>query len=179
MSTEEVNNQRTHPETQQSPPSEGESAPGSPDEGFSLPPSGVEEFDALIRTLKVPKNIDPVLLDLWLKREKEFYLQRKRQTQKESDKTSRSLAFVFSGFLAIVVMIVVILLGLLNGEVSSFLLHKTFWAMVCFAALGFFIGHFTEKSVCESAREMIKEVVQRSDHPLAPTAPPEPGPPAS
>ena len=123
-----------------------------------------EEFERMIATFTIPENIDPILLEAWLRREKKAFLQkqeREAETFNAQVKTA-SLPFTYATYLSMVVMMVVIFLGLLNGTESALILRKAFLVMILFFGIGFIIGWVIDNSLHESVREMVREVIHRS-----------------
>ena len=123
----------------------------------------LEDFNRTIASLEIPKNVDSVLLGAWLRREKRAILQKKFGVETSPTSPRGSLSLTYGGYLSMTVMIMVILLGLLSGTMPDEILRKAFFVMVCFFGIGFLIGWILENSVRESAREMVLEVVRRSE----------------
>ena len=116
----------------------------------------------MIATLTIPENIDPILLEAWLRREKKAFLQKKHlDAATPQQAPSASLPFTYGAYLAVLVMIVAILLGLLGGTEPDQILQKAFFIMILFFGIGFIIGWIVDNCVRESAREMVLEVVRR------------------
>ena len=123
----------------------------------------LDEFNRTIASLEIPKNVDAVLLDAWLRREKKAFLQKNFDVESSSAQSKASLPLTYGGYLSMTVMIMVILLGLLSGTMPDEILRKAFLAMICFFGIGYLIGWILDNSVRESAREMVLEVVKRSE----------------
>ncbi len=117
----------------------------------------------MVATFAIPKNIDPVLLEAWLRRERKAFLEKHLGTEIPPAPKTAPLPLTYAGYLSMVVMIIVILLGLLDGTEPAQILQKAFFAMLCFFGIGFLIGFLIDTSVRESAREMVLEVVRRSE----------------
>jgi len=124
-----------------------------------------DEFNRLIASFTIPENMDPVLLEAWLRREKKAFL-RKYHLEAEILPPAKpaSLPFTYAGYLSVLVMMVAILLGLLNGTESDLILKKAFPIMFLFFGVGFFIGKIIDNSVHESVKEMVREVIHRSEN---------------
>ena len=117
----------------------------------------------MIATFTIPENIDPILLEAWLRREKKAFLKKQeREAESSSQVKTASLPFAYATYLAMVVMMVVIFLGLLNGTESALILRKVFLVMILFFGVGFLIGWVIDNSLHESVREMVREVIHRS-----------------
>ncbi len=123
--------------------------------------TGNATFDQVLQNIAIPQNIDPVLLQLWIQREKREF--DKREKGVTGPRPSKPLCFFFASYLAVVVMIMGVLLGLLGGIEPHLLLRKTLVSMLVFAGIGFLIGMIAENCVSESARELVREVVRRSE----------------
>ena len=122
-----------------------------------------KEFERMIATFTIPENIDPILLEAWLRREKKAFLQKQeREAEISTQAKAASLPFAYATYLSMVVMMVVIFLGLLNGTESALILRKVFLVMILFWGVGFLIGWVIDNSLHESVREMVLEVVRRS-----------------
>jgi uncharacterized membrane protein YciS (DUF1049 family) len=122
-----------------------------------------DEFDRMIATFTIPENIDPILLEAWLRREKKAFLQKQElEAGPPIQAKTTSLPFTYATYLSMVVMMVVIFLGLLNGTESAVILRKVFLVMILFFGVGFLIGWVIDTSLHESVREMVLEVVHRS-----------------
>ena len=104
-----------------------------------------------------------MLLDAWLRREKKAFLQKNFGVETSAPPPKASLPLTYGGYLSMTIMIMVILLGLLGGTTPDEILRKAFLAMICFFGIGFLIGLILDNSVRESAREMVLEVVKRSE----------------
>ncbi|MGL6196666.1 MAG: hypothetical protein ACRC2T_17780 [Thermoguttaceae bacterium] len=132
-----------------------------------------EEVDEIIGSIHVPEGIDPVLLSLWLKRERTSLLRKiEEKLEKKNPKAvikhqespkKQSLSVIYASFVTISVMIVVILLGLINRDAPILILRKIAVAMPGFCVIGFIFGIITEKCVNQSAKQLVEEVVKRSD----------------
>jgi len=123
-----------------------------------------EEFDRIVATFTIPENIDPILLEAWLRREKKAFLEKQHlETGTPVQARSPSLPLTYATYLSVVMMSVVILLGLLNGTDPSLILPKAFLVMILFFGFGFIIGFIIDNSVRESVREMVREVIHRSE----------------
>jgi len=118
----------------------------------------------MIATFTIPENIDPILLEAWLRREKKAFLQKQeREAEIPTEAKTASLPFSYATYLSMVVMMVVIFLGLLNGTESALILRKAFLVMFLFFGIGYVIGWVIDNSLHESVRAMVLEVIQRSE----------------
>ncbi len=117
----------------------------------------------MVATFAIPKNIDPILLEAWLRRERKAFLQKHLGAEIPPAPQTAPLPLAYAGYLSMTVMIMVILLGLLSGTEPAQILQKAFYVMICFFGIGFLIGFLINSSVRESAREMVLEVVRRSE----------------
>lgn len=164
MSTpEELNPPQAQTVPEQPEEASAETAPPEPGKTRRLAPTGIESLDQQLKDLVIPESIDPVLLSLWLEKEKEFYAAREGKPIPKLKKTVSSLALKFSGFLAVTTMILVILLGLLSAEEPSQVFRRAFNAILVFGAIGFVIGRVVDGCVMESSRELLREIIQRTD----------------
>ena len=117
----------------------------------------------MIATFTIPENIDPILLEAWLRRERKAFLQKQeREAETPTQAKTASLPLAYATYLSMVVMMVVIFLGLLNGTESALILRKAFLVMILFFGIGFIIGWVIDNSLHESVREMVREVIHRS-----------------
>ena len=117
----------------------------------------------MIATFTIPENIDPILLEAWLRRERKAFLQKQeREAETPTQTKTASLPLSYATYLSMVVMMVVVFLGLLNGTESALILRKAFLVMFLFFGLGYAIGWVIDNSLHESVREMVLEVIHRS-----------------
>ena len=124
-----------------------------------------DEFRRIIATFTIPENIDPILWEAWLRREKKAFLQKHHlETETSAQAKRTSLPFTYAAYLSILVMMIVIFLGLLGGTEPSLILEKVFLVMILFFGVGFLIGRIIDNSVHESVRELVREVVHRSEN---------------
>ena len=122
-----------------------------------------EEFNRIIATFTIPENIDPILLEAWLRREKKAFLHKHHlETESCLQPPKTSLPFTYAGYLSVLTMMVIILLGLLNGTEPSQILQHVFLIMIFFFGIGFLFGWIIDNSIHESVRAMVLEVVHRS-----------------
>ena len=135
-------------------------------------------FDQLLGSIPIPANIDPVLLDAWVEKEKrEIYAEEDKQ--KRPNKNIRSLGKVFAVYVGVLAMILSILLGLMQGLAAQDILDTACRILIFFGILGFFSGLVAEYIVRESVVTVVREVVDRSVIPsveVAPNGPQESSP---
>ena len=122
-----------------------------------------EEFERMVSTFTIPENIDPILLEVWLRREKKAFLAKQQTAGVPRQVPPLNLPLTYAAYLSIVVTIVVILLGLLGGIESDLILKKAFPVMLLFFGIGYLIGWIINNSIHESVREMVREVIRRSE----------------
>ncbi|MGL6227131.1 MAG: hypothetical protein ACRC10_10980 [Thermoguttaceae bacterium] len=117
-------------------------------------------FESFLKTVSIPQTTDPVLLRLWIERERKKF---ERKTRPESKKDRpKTLALTCTVFLTLLVMILSILLGLSERKTPDLILSQTCSLMCVFACLGYVFGRILENCVVESSRELLREVIQRS-----------------
>lgn len=123
------------------------------------------DFEEMLSTFVIPDNIDPVLLEVWMRREKEAFFKKRRGEDVPSlPRSGRkgSFAMLFASYLSVLVMIILILFGMIAGTHPEILLKKVFLMMVCFFILGYIVGIIVDNCISESARAMIRELIKRS-----------------
>ena len=148
-------------------PNYGVNGQNSPTDGAAQNQKITGVGNSTLDTLEIPDNIDPVLLKLWLQREKAQIEANEKSEPTESK--SHSLSLVFAAYLSVLTMILVVLLGMINATPPPMILQKAAFCMICFYAVGYVVGFITENCVRESARELVKEVVMRSSQEPPPT----------
>ena len=119
------------------------------------------DFDKLLSSLEIPKNIDPTILNRWIEQERKVFEDREGITGRP--KTGISLARIFMAYIGIVGMLVAILLGTLRGDDAELILMTATISLLLYGMVGFFSGLITEYCIQESAISLAREVVSRSE----------------
>ena|GEM_PF-3565462 len=118
------------------------------------------EFDAL----HIPDGIDPLLLALWIEREKAEIEEKQRRGQPPPPPKTygRSLVRLFPAYIGIAVMCFSVLLGLLQGKETILILQISCIAFLIYTVVGLFVGIVAEYCVNESVETLLRDVVTRS-----------------
>ncbi|MDR2172435.1 MAG: hypothetical protein LBP59_20020 [Planctomycetaceae bacterium] len=117
-----------------------------------------------LAAIEIPPNIDSRLLELWLYRERQEIERRERRERKRyAVPCGRSLGRIFAAFTGIVVMMLMILLGLVQGKETNDILINACIAFLIYTILGFFIGYFVEGCVSDSVESLLREIIKRTE----------------
>ncbi len=117
-------------------------------------------------SLEVPANIDPRLLELWFHREREA-LEKGGTPQKKNISGTRKLTWLFASCTGILVMCMVIVLGLIQGNETDEILKQTCQSFLFYGIAGFFAGWIMECCVIDSVETLLREAVRRSSEAAA------------
>lgn len=121
-----------------------------------------EQFEAL----EIPPNIDPRLLALWLQRERAA-IEGKTTKKQRPLSQGRKLSRLFAAFVGVVVMCLVIVLGLINGQEANTILSSCCQAFLIYAVIGFAVGCILEHCINDSVETLLREIVRRTDETMA------------
>ncbi|MDR2762760.1 MAG: hypothetical protein LBB88_09185 [Planctomycetaceae bacterium] len=117
-----------------------------------------------LAAIEIPPNIDSRLLELWLHREhQEIERREKREKKRYASQKGHSLGRIFAAFTGIVVMILMIILGLVQGKETNDILTNACIAFLVYTIIGFFIGFFVEGCVANSVEDLIREIIKRTE----------------
>jgi hypothetical protein len=122
----------------------------------------IATLEAQFEALEIPSNIDPLLLALWMQRERDLIESRKRKFIKPPPKYGRSLSTLFPSYIGITVMCLTVILGLIQGQETTSILHSTCIAFLIYTIIGFFVGLIAERCVADSVESLLRDVVNRS-----------------
>ena len=121
------------------------------------------DFEKMLNTLEIPRNIDPTVLNLWLERERKVFDERAGKTT-ACPKVGMSLARVGMAYIGIIGMLAAILLGFLRGDAAELILLSTAKSLVFYGVIGYVAGLIAEHCIRESTLALAREVVERSDN---------------
>jgi tetrahydromethanopterin S-methyltransferase subunit G len=103
-------------------------------------------------------QIDPLILRL---------LQKKYETpavsQREHPVKRRHLGILYAAFIGVSAMVMVILLGIIRCTDVDIILVNSCQSLLVFCTIGFIAGKIAEMCVDESAKSMLREMLQRTD----------------
>jgi len=83
--------------------------------------------------------------------------------QEKAPVKPRRLCLLYATFLGIGAMVMVLLIGILRGTDADFILAGSGRALLVFCGIGFIAGMIAEMCIRESAKSMIREMLQRCD----------------
>ncbi|MDR3181971.1 MAG: hypothetical protein LBT89_03475 [Planctomycetaceae bacterium] len=121
-----------------------------------------DELQTQLDALDVPPNIDPRLLEIWIRREQDEVERRKRKYLPPPAHYGRKLSLVFAAVIGIGVMCLSIILGLVQGKEADVILKTTCKAFLFYTFAGFFAGIIAEYCVTDSVETLLREIYRRS-----------------
>lgn len=102
-------------------------------------------------------QIDPLIFRLLQKK-----YEKTSNPPEESPVKRRQLCVLYAAFIGISAMVIVILLGAIRGTDVDAILVAACRSLLVFCVIGFITGKIAEMCVQESARSMIREMLQRT-----------------
>ncbi|GHT40545.1 hypothetical protein FACS189443_1030 [Planctomycetales bacterium] len=132
---------------------------------MAIPDSqSAESLLAQLEALEIPPNIDPKLLEIWLRREHEKIEHRNIKYVTPPTKFGRKLSLMFSAYIGIGVMCLSIVLGLVQGKEPNAILQTTCVVFLVYTIAGFFVGIIAEYCVTDSVETLLREIVRRTQY---------------
>jgi hypothetical protein len=123
-----------------------------------------ETFREQFEQLEIPANIDPVLLSLWLEREREEIEKQENKKKKYTPPYyGRKLNVISAAVIGIGAMCLSVILGLIRCQEPNAILTSTCFVFLFYTAGGFVFGTILEYCVNDSAETLLREIVKRTD----------------
>ncbi|MCL2117911.1 MAG: hypothetical protein FWH27_05730 [Planctomycetaceae bacterium] len=104
-------------------------------------------------------QIDPLILRLLQKKNDKSALIRKEPPVKQ-----RRLSVLYAAFIGVSAMILVMIVGVVRCTDVDMILANSCRTLMVFCVIGFITGMIAEMCVRESAKSMIREMLQRTDN---------------
>ncbi|MDR3234074.1 MAG: hypothetical protein LBT46_10505 [Planctomycetaceae bacterium] len=128
-------------------------------ESAELSASGLQ---TQLEALEIPLNIDPRLLEIWLRREQDEIARRQKKYVPPPVHYGQKLSLVFAAVVGIGVMCMTIILGLVQGKEPEVILATTCKVFLFYTLAGYFTGIIAEYCVTDSVETLLREIIKRS-----------------
>gem|GEM_PF-3559084 len=102
-------------------------------------------------------KIDPVLLELLLEKSN------KKENVEEKPQKQQSFAGLTAVYIGVSVMVLIVVLGILHVQETNEILWNACFGLLIFCGVGFVFGKIMEMLLQESSKNMIREMIQKTE----------------